>query len=144
MPQGITNANLIEAAVSRDGTRMALLVGRGTRVEPLVARVERIGDTVRVASPRRIEGTLTEAVDLAWADADTLAVLGTSGASSLEVLLLDVGSSRLRRIGAPEGSVALAAAPSRPLLVGAGDSVFRNTGSTWSTVTEALSPVYPG
>jgi hypothetical protein len=144
MPTGITDGDLISAAMSRDGTRMALLVGRGTRVEPLVARVERVGDKIRVASPRRVESTLTEAVDLAWADADTLAVLGTSGASSLEVLLLDVGSSRLRRVGAPEDAVTLAAAPSRPLLVGAGASVLRSAGTTWSRVTEAQFPVYPG
>ena len=144
MPTGMTDGDLISAAVSRDGTRMALLVGRGTRVEPLVARIERVGDKIRVASPRRVESTLTEAVDIAWADADTLAVLGTSGASSLEVLLLDVGSSRLRRVVAPEESVTLAAAPGHPLLVGAGPTLFRSTGTTWSRVTEALYPVYPG
>ena len=38
----------------------------------------------------------------------------------------------------------LAAAPGRPLLVGAGDSVLRSTGTTWSRVTEAQFPVYPG
>jgi hypothetical protein len=144
MPRGITDGDLISAAVSRDGTRMALLVGRGTRVEPLVARIERVGDKIRVASPRRVESTLTEAVDIAWADADTLAVLGSSGASSLEVLLLDVGSSRLRRVVAPEESATLAAAPGRPLLVGAGPTLFRTSGTTWSRVTEALYPVYPG
>ena len=144
MPTGVTDADLISAAVSRDGTRMALLVGRGTRVEPLVARIERVGDQVRVASPRRVESTLTEAVDLAWADADTLAVLGTSGASSLEVLLLDVGSSRLRRVGAPEEAATLAAAPSRPVLIGAAGAIYRSSGSTWTKITEGQYPVYPG
>ena len=144
--QGVTDANLVSAAVSRDGTRIALLVARGTRVEPLLARVERSGDSVRVASPRRVEQVLTEALDLAWADAGTLAVLGTSGASSLEVLLLDVGTTRLRRIAAPEDSVSLAAAPGsgRPLLVGAGNSVYRNAAASWTKITDALSPVYPG
>ena len=55
-------------------------------------------------------------------------------------------SSRLRRIAAPEDSVSVAAAPGpgRPLLVGAGDSVFRNAASSWTKITDALSPVYPG
>jgi hypothetical protein len=144
--QGVTDASLVSASVSRDGTRIALLVARGTRVEPLLARIERSGDSVRVASPRRIESVLTEALDLAWADAGTLAVLGTSGASSLDVLLLDVGTSRVRRITAPEDSVTVAAAPGpgRPLLVGAGASIYRNTSSSWARLTDALSPVYPG
>jgi len=144
--QGVTDASLVSASVSRDGTRIALLVSRGTRVEPLLARVERSGDSVRVASPRRIERVLTEALDLAWSDAGTLAVLGASGASSLEVLLLDVGSSRMRRIAAPEEAVTVAAAPGpgRPLLVGAGASIFRNAASSWTRLTDALYPVYPG
>ncbi len=144
LPAGVTDADLLSAAVSRDGTRLALLVRRGTRVEPMIARIERFGDTVRVMAPRRTESIITEAIDLAWEDADTLAVLGTSGASSLEVLQLDVGSPHLRRFGAPEGSVTLAAAPGRPLLVGTGKSVFRNTGSTWTRVGDAQYPVYPG
>ncbi len=144
--QGVTDAKLVSASVSRDGTRIAMLVARGTRVEPLLARVERSGDTVRVASPRRIESLLSEALDLAWADAGTLAVLGTSGASSLEVLLIDVGTSRMRRIAAREGSVTIAAAPGpdRPLLVGAGAAIYRNATSSWTRLTDALYPVYPG
>jgi hypothetical protein len=141
---GLTAADLLSVAVSRDGTRMALLVHDGTRVEPMVARIERFGDMVQVASPRRIENLVTDARDLAWADADTLAVLGSSGASSLEVLQLDIGSSRPRRLGAPQGSVTLAAAPGRSLLVGAGTSIFRNSASTWARIADAQYPVYPG
>ncbi|HSN07010.1 MAG TPA: LpqB family beta-propeller domain-containing protein [Candidatus Angelobacter sp.] len=144
LPPGVTDASLLSAAVSRDGTRLALLVRRGTRVEPMIARIERFGDNVRVTAPRRTESIITEAIDLAWEDADTLAVLGTSGASSLEVLQLDVGSPQVRRMGAPEGAVTLAAAPGRALLVGTATSVFRNTGSTWTRVGDAQYPVYPG
>ncbi len=144
LPADLTDRSLLSAAVARDGTRIALLVRRGTRVEPMVARIERFGDTVRVAAPRRTESIITDAIDLAWADADTLAVLGTSGASSLEVLQLDVGSPHLRRLGAPEGSVTLTAAHGRPLLVGAGKSLFRNSGSSWTRVGDAQYPVYPG
>ena len=144
LPTGLTDRNLLSVAVSRDGTRMALLVQRGTRIQPMVARVDRVGDSVRVSSPRRIESIISDAVDLAWVDAGTLAVLGSTGASSLEVITLEVGSSRQRRLGAPSGSGALAAAPGRVLLVGAGSSIFANSGSTWARVTDAQSPVYPG
>lgn len=144
LPAGVTDRGLLSVAVSRDGTRLAMLVRRGTRVEPLVARIERFGDTVRVAAPRRIEGIVTEAIDLAWLDADTLAVLGTSGASSLEVLQLPLGYGPIRRTGAPEGSVTLAAAPGRPIVVGADTGIYRNSGSTWTRVVDGTFPVYPG
>ena len=144
LPSGVADRGLIAAAVSRDGTRMALLVQRGTRIEPMVARIDRVGDNVRVAAPRRIESIITDAVDLAWADADTLSVLGSTGASSLEVISLEVGTSRVRRLGAAPGSTTLAAAPTEPILVGAGPTIFRNSGSTWARVTDATFPVYPG
>jgi hypothetical protein len=144
LPAGVTDGGLLSVAVSRDGTRLAMLVRRGTRVEPLVARIERFGDNVRVAAPRRIEGIVTEAIDLAWLDADTLAVLGTSGASSLEVLQLPLGYGPMRRTGAPEGSVTLAAAPGRPIVVGADTGIYRNSGSTWTRVVDGTFPVYPG
>ena len=83
LPKGVREVDLTAVAVSRDGTRMALLVRRGTRVEPLVARLENTAESVRVSAPQRIESVITEAVDLAWQDADTLLVLGRSGASSL-------------------------------------------------------------
>ncbi len=73
LPKGVREVDLTAVAVSRDGTRMALLVRRGTRVEPLVARLENTAESVRVSAPQRIESVITEAVDLAWQDADTLA-----------------------------------------------------------------------
>jgi len=144
LPAGVTDRGLIAASVSRDGTRMGLLVQRGTRIEPMVARIDRVGDNVRVAAPRRVDSIITDAVDLAWSDSDTLVVLGSTGASSLEVISLEVGTSRVRRLGAAPGSTALAAAPAEPILVGAGPTIFRNSGSTWARVVDATFPVYPG
>ena len=144
LPIGITDKSLLAVSVSRDGTRLAMLVRRGTRVEPLVARIERFGPNVRVTAPRRVEGVVTEAIDLAWLDADTLVVLGSSGASSLEVLQLPLGYGRLRRTGAPEEAVTLAAAPGRSIVVGAGEGIYINSGSTWARTADATFPVYPG
>ncbi len=144
LPEGVSDKDVFAVSVARDGTRLAFLVRRGTRVEPMVARIERTGVSVRVSAPRRIESVVTEAVDLAWRDADTLAVLGTTGASSLEVLQLSVGTSQLRRTGAPAGAVTLAAAPARTLLVGAEDGLYRSTGSTWTRFATGADPVYPG
>ena len=144
LPKGVGDADLTAVAVSRDGTRMALLVRRGTRVEPLVARLENTAETVRVSAPQRIESVITEAVDLAWQDADTLVVLGRSGASSLEVVSLGVGFARVRRTGAPEGAVTVAAGPGRATLVASAKELFRNGGSTWTRLASSIDPAYPG
>jgi hypothetical protein len=144
LPKGVRESDLTGVAVSRDGTRMALLVRRGTRVEPLVARLENSVESVRVSAPQRIESVITEAVDLAWQDADTLLVLGRSGASSLEVVALGVGASRVRRAGAPEGAVTIAAGPGRATLVGTAQDLYRNGGSTWNRLAPGTDPTYPG
>jgi hypothetical protein len=144
LPKGVRDKDIVAVAVSRDGARVALLVQRGTRVEPLLARVEYTGETVRVSGPQRIESLITEATDLAWQDATSLLVLGTSGASSLEVVALSVGSSKIRRSGAPEGAVTIAAGPGRATLVGTPTELFRNGGSTWTRLAAGVDPTYPG
>ncbi len=145
LPPDVTSKSLLAVSVSRDGTRIALLVKRKSKVEPLVARIERDGQTVRVAAPRRIDASLTNSTDLAWLDADTLVVLGSVAASSLEVHQLSIGySSSPGHTLAPAGAVTLAAAPQHPILVGAGTTVVSSSGSLWVKVTDGAFPVYPG
>ena len=144
LPEGVTDADIVAASVARDGTRIALLVQRGSRTEPMVARIERTGDRVRVSAPRRVDSQLTESFDLAWADSGTLVVLGTSGRTSLEVQQFSVGTTRVRRQSAPEGTVSVAAGPSRALLAGTDDSLYTSVGASWNRVGSAIDPVYPG
>ena len=144
-PADVTDKSLLAVAVSRDGTRIALLVKRKSKVEPLVARIERDGQTVRVAAPRRIDASLTNSTDLAWLDADTLAVLGSIAASSLEVHQLSLGYTSVSgHTVAKADSVTLAAAPQHPILVGAGPTIFTSSGSLWGKVVDGTFPVYPG
>ena len=78
-------------------------------------------------------------------DAGTLAVLGTESQTSLEVLELGVGSSRIRRTAAPDSRVTmLAAAPGRPLLVANDTSTWRFVSPSWSVQDGVTDPVYPG
>ena len=144
LPAGVREADLLAVSISRDGTRAGLLVRRGTRVEPMVARVERSADVVRVSEPIRIESVLTDAVDLAWSDSGTLAVLGTTGASSLQVAYIAVGTARVSSVSVPDGAVSIATAPSMSTLIGAGGSLYRSVGNTWTSVGTAVDPAYPG
>ncbi|MBI1377086.1 MAG: hypothetical protein GC157_06355 [Frankiales bacterium] len=152
LPADVSDHSVLSVAVSRDGTRIAMLVKRKSNVEPLVARIERDGGSVKVAAPRRFDGGVTNALDLAWLDSDTLAVLGTVATSALEIYQLPLGySPNLSHTSVPTaGAVTLAAAPGNPLLVGAeaadGDPalVYASSGSVWSPVATAEYPVYPG
>ena len=144
-PHVFSDAGIVAVAMSRDGTRLAMLVRRGPFIEPWVARVERNPGSVTVSSPRRVEGQISDALDLAWADSDTLAVLGTSGASSLEVVEIGVGSPGLRHLTPPDVAVTtLAAAPGRLTLAGEPAAVWRQTPPVWTKIPDVTQPVYPG
>jgi Lipoprotein LpqB beta-propeller domain/Sporulation and spore germination len=144
LPAGVRDADLLAVSMSRDGTRAGLLIRRGTRVEPMVARVERSADAIRVSDPIRIESVLTDAIDLAWSDSGTLAVLGTTGAASLQVAYIAVGTARVSSVSVPDGAVSIATAPSMSTLIGAGGSLYRSVGNTWTSVGTAIDPAYPG
>ena len=144
-PEGFVDADIVAAALSRDGTRMALLVRRGALIEPWLARIERNASSVAVSTPVRLDGQISDALDIAWADADTVVVLGTSGASALEVVTIDVGSPRVRRVSAPDASVTtVAAAPGRLTLAGEANAVWRQSAPVWARMPDLSQPVYPG
>ncbi|HET7902657.1 MAG TPA: LpqB family beta-propeller domain-containing protein [Candidatus Nanopelagicales bacterium] len=146
-PKGFSDSAIQSVSVSRDGTRLAMLVLRGTLVEPWMARIERQGDGVTVSTPIRVDNQVTQALDLAWADAETLVVLGTSGATALEVVDIAVGTSRSRHSTAPDASatsVAAAPGPGRVDLVGDRTSTWQQSGSTWTRIEGLTDPVYPG
>lgn len=148
--QGLSGSDLLKAAVpSRDGTRAALLVANGPRSYVLLARIVRASTTARVGisvqQPIRVESKLVEAVDIAWSSADSLAVLGSESAGSLQVVEVNIGRGSIIGQGAPEGPLSVAAAPGLPTLVAAADGVvYDNTTGSWSGRANATSPAYPG
>jgi hypothetical protein len=147
---GLGESDVLTAAVpSRDGTRAALLVASEQRSYVLLARVVRASATGRVGitvqQPIRVESRLVEAVDVAWSSADSLAVLGSESAGSLQVFEITIGRGSLTAQGAPEGPLSVAAAPGLPTLVSAADGVvYDNTTGSWSGRVNATSPTYPG
>lgn len=141
--------------IARDGTRAALVavVGESTRL--LLARVVRSGEQPQLEAPKPVTLQLSSLADVAWADADRLAVIGgrdIEAAPAPQVYLIDVDGSALDARGAAaSGMVTVAAAPGspttiRPLLVGAvGDRLYQNSGATtWRALGRGSSPVYPG
>jgi len=141
-------ASLIGAFPSRDGTRAALIVRNGPRTGLLLARIVRTlggGASITIDAPIRIESRLVEVVDVAWSGADSLSVLGSESAGSLQVFEVDLarGSSVTR--GTPEAPISLAAAPGLPSLVGAADGlVYESVGGSWTERVRGSSPAYPG
>ncbi|CAB4668898.1 unannotated protein [freshwater metagenome] len=102
------------------------------------------GAPMAVADPIRVETRLTEAISVSWSGANSLIVLGSDGAESLQVFDLNLARGSVNGIGAPEAPVMVASAPGLPPLVGAADGwIYEYVGSTWRKRTSGTSPAYP-
>ena len=139
---------LIAAIPSRDGTRAALVIRRGPRTGVLLARVVRTaGSTSRIVvdEPVRVESRLVEVVDAAWSGADSLAVLGSESAGTLQVFEVDLARGSSSAAGAPQAPLSVGAAPGLPALVGAADGlVYELVSGVWAERVRGSAPAYPG
>lgn len=147
--EGLSGRTQLRAAVpSRDGTRAALIVQRGPRTEVLLARIDRTTlspSGLRVEAPVRVESRLAEVVDVAWSGADSLLVLGSESAGSLQAFEIDLARGVTVPVGAPEAPVNVGAAPGLRSLVGGADGlVYEFDSGTWSERVRGSAPTYPG
>lgn len=139
---------LISAIPSRDGTRAALVIRRGPRTGILLARVIRTAGSssrITVDEPIRVESRLVEVVDAAWSGADTLSVLGSESAGTLQVFDIDLARGVSASRGTPEAPLSVGSAPGLPTLVGAADGlVYEFTAGAWAERVRGSAPTYPG
>ncbi len=147
--QGLTGRAVVQSVLpSRDGTRAALIVRRGPRTELLLARVVRSSVSasgIAIEAPVRVESRLAEVSDVAWSSADTLSVIGSESAGSIQVFDVDLARGAVAPNGSPQASVSVGAAPGQPTLVGAADGlVYESIAGTWTERVRGSAPTYPG
>lgn len=147
--QGLTGRTVVQAVVpSRDGTRAAMIVRRGPRTELLLARVLRSSVSasgITLDSPVRIESRLAEVSDVAWSGSDTLSVIGSESAGSMQVFDVALARGVVTPNGSPQAPVSVGAAPGLPTLVGAADGlVYESIVGTWTERVRGSAPTYPG
>ena len=143
---GISSKATVESiSISRDGTRAALIVRRGERSFVMVAVIALREGLPRLQAPIRVDNRLNSVTDVAWADSDTLAILGADGASTPAVYLVDMGRWQVRSIGAPADPARVAAAPGADFLSSDAEGwIYSFTNGPWLRQVRATSPAYPG
>jgi len=143
--EGIGGAKIVGLVLARDGTRAVLLLRRGPRTEPVLVRVERRGESVKLAAPRRFESRIGSAVDVAWASSTRLQVLGSDGAGPVQLFSVGLGAEPVRSEPVPDKAVTVTAAPSRAVFVGTDDGgVYVDDSFQWRRQLMGSSPAYPG
>jgi hypothetical protein len=140
---GARTAQVIE--LSPDGVRVALVVTDERGVRRLLIGTVFRGDEPRYQVPDLIEVTpgLTSVVDVAWRSSGELWVLaGEPGEQQLFSVGVDGwGLSTVEDSGLPGPPTSLAAAPGRPPLVVAGESLWQWSGVRWVTLVRGQEPV---
>lgn len=148
------------AAVSRDGTRIALVGGSGKGARLVVGSLTGLelveGDetpegAVVVTGLREPLPELSGVRDLAWADASTVVALGSRDGLRAQPVYVSTDGYDVADVEPLERMVTLAAAPpflpqANPLVAGTSDGrlVQFTSGRGWVPLGEGADPVYPG
>lgn len=142
----LDGATIRALRVARDGTRVALVAGQGDATELMVGRIERAEGEVRIEGMLPVPTELARVVDVAWRDAEQLAVLGRDVQGVLAPYLVDVDGTTVSPAGSVGDMVSIAAAPKTPMLAAVeGGAIYRTLDNLgWESLGPGTAPVYPG
>lgn len=147
---GLADSDFVQSVVpSRDGTRAAIIVSTESGSELLLAQVNRPSPAnvtrIQLQKPMRIESKLSAVTALAWSSANTITVIGTETAGTLQIYEIDIGRGEIQAQGSPADPVSIAAAPGLPTLVTSADgSIYENSSQSWLVRIQGSAAAYPG
>lgn len=153
---GLAGSEVLALRVARDGIRAAAIVRVGKHKQLQVGRVVHHRDGgVAVDAFLPISSELEDVTDLAWADSNTLAVLGKTHGGQVTPYSVPVSGGGITPIGsgASGDPQTIAAAPNSPILVGAlvrnkdkicWQKTLRDRFSEWECSRDGADPSYRG
>lgn len=149
--QGLRDKNVVDLKVSRDGTRVALLVerkvGKTTRTSLQVGLVER-GEQLRIRGLREVETGYARLSHLSWSETTELVVLVKNTTDEVsQVLRVTVDGSQKSLVNdAPVAPAAVTAAPGQPLIVVDEEKQLyvQDERAPWELLGQARLPTYAG
>lgn len=144
--QSLLSRPVQQLRLSRDGERVAAVVGRVGHGRLLVGRVTTSRSGIRFDAFRNVLPDAADVRGVAWDGGDQLVVTAADAVGGRELVEVDVDGYGTRTVptsGLVGQPTDLAAAPGRPLLVVAGSSVWRdNPTGGWSRVGVGDQPIY--
>ena len=133
---------VVAMALSRDGSRIAVLSRAGGQASLEVAAIvrEADGSPTGIGEPLPVGGAVGAGVDIAWTDALTVAVLGEPIEGSSTPLWVTSVGGRTTTLGAMTNAVAITArsGESSLVVVGAEGAVEERAGTSWTPVAEGI------
>jgi hypothetical protein len=136
---GVPDGQLQSLAVSRDGSRAALVIAG----QLYVGRVEVVADVPRIVGLSVVVPGINSASRVVWSSGTELVVLG-SLTGNPQVLRVAVDGSSVVALNSSGLSPVAVAACAAGLLVASGNDIYASAGGGFNLVQTGGSPVYPG
>ena len=157
VPAGVLDEVRVDRlTVAPDGVRIAGVYQAEDGGRLLLALILPQADgSVAVSQVRDVPLDSVEAVDVAWASATALALLGSAGEGA-QPYLVELSNAALSSRGQVDGAVSLAASPGQPLVLGTNQPIPDQDGregpllvrqdalQEWVPLVSAQAPTYPG
>jgi hypothetical protein len=147
---GLEQGDFVQSVIpSRDGTRAAIVVSTEIGSVLLLALVSRPTPAnvtrIQLLKPMRVESKLSAVSAIAWSSANTVAVIATETAGTLQIYEIDLGRGEVQAQGSPADPVSIAAGPGFPTLVTSADgSIYENSSQSWIVRIQGSAAAYPG
>jgi hypothetical protein len=145
LPAGV-RGRIRDISVSRDGTRVAMVVSTVTGNELDLATVVASDNKLSFRNRRVVVPASSDVSGVAWADADELVTtVSLRGGRTVET----VGTNGyqvhdLSGPGLPDNVDEVAAAPGERVLAAGSDGTWQLVGSRWRRASEGAAPAYAG
>jgi hypothetical protein len=151
----LLGTRLERLTIAADGVRAAgVYTDEGEQRLMLALVLHQRGGTIALGQVRDVPLGGVEPVDVAWASATALAVLGRAG-DQVQPFLVELSNASLSSRGLVQDAVTLAAAPGQPLVIAAeavaqpddqtGPALLRQDAlQEWAPIAQASAPTYPG
>ncbi len=137
-----------ELRLSRDGTRVAVVVGAAGAGRLVVGRVTSAHGALRFTGFRDVLPRVDDVRGVAWDGADQLVVTAANAPGGRELVAVDVDGYSTRTVstvGLGGEPTDVAAAPDEPLVVTAGDAVWLDDPvGGWRRIGAGSLPAYAG
>jgi hypothetical protein len=147
---GLDQGDFVQSVIpSRDGTRAAIIVSNATGSALLLARVDRPSPAnitrIQLQKPIRVESKLSAVNAVAWSSANTIAVIGSETAGTVQIYEINLGRGEIQAQGSPADPISIAAAPGMATLVTSADgSIYENSTQSWIVRIQGSAAAYPG
>lgn len=145
--EDLAAAPIMGARVARDGTRVALVVGRAAGSRMYIGAVLRDpdGSTVQITAVREVLPDLRDVRDVAWIDATRLAVVAQLRDEAPGTpVVTDSSGYDVSPLEPLPGLVSIAAAPANPIVAGTKDGRVQRYTATgeWRRMGPGTNPAY--